>query len=87
MSMIVETLVVELKETGGKKAASGLKKVAVASAGVYAAYKLISKGLKVVNDAWKVQDLSDRPELKGLYMELIIEYGKHSVLDEESGKL
>jgi len=35
----------------------------------------------------KVQDLSDRPELKGLYMELIIEYGKHSVLDEESGKL
>ncbi len=58
MSMIVETLVVELKETGGKKAASGLKKVAVASAGVYAAYKLISKGLKVVNDAWKVQEKS-----------------------------
>ncbi len=33
-----------------------------------------------------VGDIADRPELKGLYMELVIEYGKHAALDEGSAK-
>lgn len=33
-----------------------------------------------------VADLSDRPELKGLFLELIIEYGNHFSLGGEEGK-
>lgn len=33
-----------------------------------------------------VDDLSKLPELKGLYLELILEYGRHATLDGESSK-
>jgi len=33
-----------------------------------------------------INDISERPELKGLYMELVVEYGKHASLDEKSEK-
>ena len=32
------------------------------------------------------ENLADKAELKGLYMELIVEYGNHSVLDAKQGK-
>ena len=33
-----------------------------------------------------VSDIADSKELKGLFMELIVEYGKHSALDGDSAK-
>jgi len=36
--------------------------------------------------AAEVDDLADRPELKGLFMELIVEYGKHAALEPDAGK-
>jgi len=33
-----------------------------------------------------VEDLAERPELKGLFMELIVEYGKRSALDPAEEK-
>ncbi|RLD18381.1 MAG: hypothetical protein DRI69_10390 [Bacteroidetes bacterium] len=45
----------------------------------------------IVNAAGKettteVKDLSLLPELRAIYLELIIEYGSHSALDQQSGK-
>ena len=33
-----------------------------------------------------ISDIAERAELKGLFMELIVEYGKHSALSPDSGK-
>ena len=33
-----------------------------------------------------INNLTEKAELKGLYMELIIEYGNHSALDAKQGK-
>jgi len=58
MAITVEKLAVEIEQTGSQQASSGLKNVALASAGAYAAYKVLSKGIKAVTDAWAVQEKS-----------------------------
>jgi len=56
--MKVETLEVAIEQTGGEKASSSLKNVAIAAGAAFAAYKILSKGVKAVTDAWAIQEKS-----------------------------
>jgi len=56
MAITVETLKVAIEQTGGKKAATSLKNVAIASASAFVAIKALTKWIKKSNEAWAVQE-------------------------------
>ena len=59
MAITVETLQVAIEQKGAEKASAGLKKVAVAAGGLAATYKVVSKALGAMMDAWAVQEKSE----------------------------
>ena len=59
MAITVETLQVAVEQTGADKAASSMKKLAIAAGGAVAAYKLTTKAIKAATQAWEVQEKAE----------------------------